>query len=56
MSFGLEKDNNGYYLIGSSADLREFADKANGEELGEKGKLVNDIKFNGGSVTAQTAN
>ena len=47
---GLEKDDEGYYLIGSSADLREFANLANRNEPKAKGKLIRDIKLNGGSV------
>ena len=47
---GLEKDDEGYYLIGSSADLREFANLANRNEPKAKGQLIRDIKLNGGSV------
>ena len=50
-AFGLEKDNDGYYLIRNKAELKEFAEKVNsGEEPDAHGKLMNDIVYNGSGV------
>ena len=50
-AFGLNQDNDGYYQIGNKAALKEFARKVNsGKEPNAKGKLMNDIVFNGGGV------
>ena len=46
-AFGLEKDNDGYYLIRNKAELKEFAEKVNsGEEPDAHGKLMDNIVFN----------
>ena len=56
VAFGLEKDNDGYYLIRNKAELKEFADKVNNGECTANAKLMENIVFNGGSVLDKEGN